>query len=770
MQYRPLHSQACRICLGLAAVLVAVVAAAGALAGVIDGRVAYLAATADKTDDTFNGSIRFARTPAPGQLQDLERRGVRFGEHHSRTVYPAIIPFAQLDSISRCVDVAGIDCAWRPRACPPLARSALVVEADQVWAMASPRGGTVTGKGVTIGDIDTGVDVRHASFFVLTDERFDWLDLDGSGGLSAGDAVDLDGDNRFGPGEALAHREAIGTARYGNVLGVYDTDLDYLFNDRDADGNWDQGPPEYGENDPCFGERLFLCDDLDGNRRLDPGEGLLGLGGSRIRAVMDRDGSIHRRGIDLLAGDGDTWGHGTQVTGIAIGGWPGRHRMTGIAPGAEMLHFTMELRDDAPFLRPIEDGLAWAVAEGADVVLFEDGEWIWEFLDGSSNLEMMMNEYAAEQGVILIAPVGNLAWGNMHARFDSDGGQGLGLETDVAVAWVSFLWTGARGLGLRVTPPGQSGHTLPLDGSITRLGAFDVFSNLSVSERGTHRLDLRLAAATEAAPIGGRWAFEFVGGQAWIHGYFAEDVSTWQSPSRWAIGTDTASTVTWPATADSNIGVAALDADHDNQPILPFSGRGPRIDGANLVDVAAPGVNVSTADPSNTNGFINFGGTSSAGPHVAGAVALLKELAPDLDHAAARRYLRAGAMSLAPEADAPAAGAGRLRIHRSVLRLLEDMSATAATSAQVVETYPNPSSAGTTIRFHQHREGAAMIRLFDVAGREVWSGSLATAVAGWRAVSWDGLDRDGRPLPSGVYFAHVRQDGAAGAGKLVLLR
>ena len=112
------------------------------------------------------------------------------------------------------------------------------MEADQVWAMASPRGGTVTGKGVTIGDIDTGVDVRHASFFVLTDERFDWLDLDGSGGLSAGDAVDLDGDNRFGPGEALAHREAIGTARYGNVLGVYDTDLDYLLT-----GNRSEGVP-----------------------------------------------------------------------------------------------------------------------------------------------------------------------------------------------------------------------------------------------------------------------------------------------------------------------------------------------------------------------------------------------------------------------------------------------------------------------------------------------------------------------------------------------
>jgi subtilisin family serine protease len=775
MDSRPVRSAThpwCRLPVG-ALLLLALVGMSSA--AVIDGRIAYLTATTGKlaggnSAGGFAGSLRFVAAPGSDQLRELRGLGIEFSPHHSRTVYPARIPFVVLDSLSRRDDLIHIACAWRPAHLPPLAYSAVEVEADQVWALDSPAGGTVTGKGVTICDLDSGVDVRHASFFGLSGERFAWLDLDASGNLSAGDAVDLDGDGARDFGELLAHREAIGTARYGNLLGVYDSDLDFLYNDHDKDGELDQGPPEYSDEDPCFGERLFLSDDTNGNRRLDPGEELLALGGSRIRAIRDRDGTVHRRGVDLLASDGDYFGHGTPVTGIAVGGWPGRHRMTGIAPGAEMLHVVIEYTDEAPFLVPVEEGLAWAVAEGADIVLVEDGEWIWEYMDGSSNFETMMNEYAAEDGIIFVVPVGNLASGNMHAQFASTEQQALDLDAEASVAWLSFLWTAPTALELRIAPPGQPAIAIPLDGATVAIGGYRIFAALSVSPRGTRRLDLRLSSADAPALIGGHWSFAFAGQTTDLHGYFTDDVSFWESPSRWAVGTTAASTVTWPATADSNIGVAAYNAHPGYEEILPFSGRGPRLDGFPLVDVAAPGANVSTADPTNANGFVNFSGTSCAGPHVAGAIALLKELAPDLDHAACRRYLREGAVPVRDTVDPAATGAGKLRIHRSVLRLLEDLSGETPTALPSVGAFPNPFNRGSTIRFRQWASGTAQVRLFDVAGREVWSRAVAWGDSGLRTVFWDGTDADGRALPSGVYFAHVGQAGTAAACKLTLLR
>lgn len=86
-----------------------------------------------------------------------------------------------------------------------------------------------------------------------------------------------------------------------------------------------------------------------------------------------------------------------------------------------------------------------------------------------------------------------------------------------------------------------------------------------------------------------------------------------------------------PAIYASSFTTAAINSATNTVPT--FSSRGPvTVDGSGRIkpDIAAPGVGVRSAHHASDTAFVSFGGTSMAGPHVAGVVALLWSAHPGL--------------------------------------------------------------------------------------------------------------------------------------------
>ncbi len=84
--------------------------------------------------------------------------------------------------------------------------------------------------------------------------------------------------------------------------------------------------------------------------------------------------------------------------------------------------------------------------------------------------------------------------------------------------------------------------------------------------------------------------------------------------------------------------------------------------------------------------------------------------------------------------------------------------------------WPNPFNSTTRIQYSLPAAGNVRVAVFDVLGREVctlWNGG---ANAGVHEVTWDGNNKAGQPLASGVYFIRGQWEGQVQVQKMTLVK
>jgi flagellar hook assembly protein FlgD len=89
---------------------------------------------------------------------------------------------------------------------------------------------------------------------------------------------------------------------------------------------------------------------------------------------------------------------------------------------------------------------------------------------------------------------------------------------------------------------------------------------------------------------------------------------------------------------------------------------------------------------------------------------------------------------------------------------------------RLVGVVPSPVGRIGSVQFSLPRAGRAEISLYSVSGQRVRTLADRDFHAGLQSVPWDGLDNDGRAIPSGIYFVRLATGGRSLVSRAVVVR
>ena len=88
----------------------------------------------------------------------------------------------------------------------------------------------------------------------------------------------------------------------------------------------------------------------------------------------------------------------------------------------------------------------------------------------------------------------------------------------------------------------------------------------------------------------------------------------------------------------------------------------------------------------------------------------------------------------------------------------------------VHQNFPNPFNPETEIRFALTRDTHVVISIYNMLGQQIGTLIDTQYAAGFHSVRWDGKDRNGSPVSSGVYLYQIQAGEFSQVRKMSLIR
>ncbi len=105
-----------------------------------------------------------------------------------------------------------------------------------------------------------------------------------------------------------------------------------------------------------------------------------------------------------------------------------------------------------------------------------------------------------------------------------------------------------------------------------------------------------------------------------------------------------------------------------------------------------------------------------------------------------------------------------------VLAAVEEIFSALPEDFALSQNYPNPFNPSTTIEYALPRPARVSLRIYDLLGREMVTLEQGWQDMGYHQVVWNGRDRRGASLASGVYFAVFQAERTIRTRKMLLLK
>ena len=412
-------------------------------------------------------------------------------------------------------------------------------------------------------------------------------------------------------------------------------------------------------------------------------------------------------GGEGLVPEQDIGGHGTHVAGIAAGnGRASQGRYRGVAYESTLLVVKLGGTQNAPFpqttnvMTAVDFCVRYAAERGVPLALnlsFGNQEGAH---DGSSFIETYLDDMAlygrncicigtGNDGAVGLHVGGTLRAGNETEELFLIGNGERRIRFGI---WLSALDTvdiflESPGGRREAIEAGKAGSGVAVKGYPIAGGAevsfgttvAEVFSGQATPYRQLRQIEVTLLGQDGKEIEPGIWRIVFrpvellLGGyDSWIFAGKANERTGFLSPTP-------ERTLTIPSTASRPIAVAAYNSVTNGT--APFSGRGfPGGNAGVKPDLAAPGVDIISCAPG--GGYTTKSGTSMATPFVTGAGALLLQWGilrgndPYLYGERLKSYLLYGAEPISGGFPYPNryVGYGKVNLYRSLQRLRQDVS------------------------------------------------------------------------------------------------